>query len=279
MAFEDYSGYITPSARDLRWKWVLYYRFRQLPWPWKMVLFLHMPKAAGISLNLVLQRQYGNHRVWLLDASQPVKAYREVITASWMRLLSHRAISGHVLWGVHEWLPLPYVYITVLRHPVERVLSYYSYVLASPTHRLHQEATARNMSLEDFLEWEASVVELSNLQCRLLASVHPYQEKDMVKVYRKARRHLEDYCIVGLTERLQESLDIFREALRWRKSVTLPRANVTPNRLRRVDVAPRTLRRIEALNEWDLALYEDARQLFAQQQEDILEVLKGKRMR
>ena len=43
--------------------------------------------------------------------------------------------TGHVFYGVHEHIPQPTEYITVLREPIARVVSMYNHVLRRPEHR------------------------------------------------------------------------------------------------------------------------------------------------
>ena len=140
------------------------------------IIFAHIPKSAGFSLNTIMKKQYGNERVLEIDPSKPRKAYLGVATMPVWSALYLRAISGHVVWGLHKWLPKSFIYITVLRDPVERVLSFYSYVLASPTHFLHKEMVDKNIDLENFLNWDKSNFEVSNLQSKLLASMSPFHE-------------------------------------------------------------------------------------------------------
>ena len=179
-----------------------------------------------------------------------------------------RAISGHVVWGIHEWLPRSFIYITILRDPIDRILSTYSYVLSSATHRLHDEMVNGAMGLEEFLEWDKGAIEVSNLQSKLLSDMYPYREKHMPTVCAKAKYNLKHYCLVGLTEQFDKSLKMFSSLFRW-KNVKIERDNVTPNRIRREDVSPRTIRKIEEQNQYDLELYAFGQQLFAEQSQDI----------
>jgi len=45
---------------------------------------------------------------------------------------SIRFIRGHFEFGVHKYLYRPYTYITMLRHPIERAISWYYFVKQNP---------------------------------------------------------------------------------------------------------------------------------------------------
>lgn len=242
----------------------IYTSLRRFLKPSYTIILAHMPKAAGISLNTIMKKQYGIKRVLEVDPTKPRKAYLDAVDMSIWTALRLRAISGHIIWDIHEWLPKPYVYMTVLRDPVERVLSFYSYVRASFEHRLHNEMIDKNMDLEEFLEWDKSMLELNNLQSKLLSSMHPFRESDLSVVFERAKSNLETYFLVGLTEQFERSLEMFSCAFGW-KNPQIERANITPNRVKRSDVSHRVIRKIELLNEYDMELYEIGNRLFGEQ--------------
>ena len=39
-----------------------------------------------------------------------------------------RLVMGHFQYGIHEFLPQEYTYVTIVRDPVERVISHYNYL-------------------------------------------------------------------------------------------------------------------------------------------------------
>lgn len=240
---------------------------RKIPMAGHTIIFAHMPKAAGISLNVVMKKQYGIRQFLELNPKIPRKAYNDVIEMSIWSLLQLRGLSGHVIWGIHEWLPKPFIYITLLRDPVERILSFYAYARSSPTHRLHNEMIEKKMSLEEFLTWEKSAHETENLQCKLLSSAYPYRETNMPTVFTNAKNNLQQYFLVGLTEQFEKSLELFSGSFGW-KNVQVERENVTPNRVKRKDVSPQIIKKIEELNKFDMELYEIGNRLFAEQLRD-----------
>ena len=60
-------------------------------------------------------------------------------------------ISGHLYFEIHREIPQSTGYFTMLRDPVDRIISNYYYVLRAKDHRLHQRINAEKMSLADYV--------------------------------------------------------------------------------------------------------------------------------
>lgn len=225
------------------------------------VVFVHIPKTGGTSLREVLLRQYPARRAfWIVD---PVK------DSAWLASLPEedrarlRLVEGHMYYGVHELLPRPCVYMTMLREPVERVLSYYSHIRSREDHFLHE--TARDLSLGACIE-RGLTVELDNFMVRALSSLgHVNVPVGGVTrgMLEEAKAHLEG-MVVGLTERFEESLAMFAARLGWRRAAA-GRANVSASRVRREQLARSELEAVEACNALDAELYAYGRELFEAQ--------------
>jgi len=228
------------------------------------LLFLHLPKTGGISLRSVIFSNYPPSVIYQIEPSSPVRSIRYLKSLPKKDLARLRVITGHTLWGVHGILPQSFVYLTMLREPVERVLSLYSYVRSSPTHRLYKEANALDISLQDFLRWDKVRHEVENQQTKLLAGRWGGHVKCTAELLEAAKSHLEKYMVVGLTERFADSLSLFAQVFGW-QNVSVVRANVTSKRLRREDTDENTLQFIAELNRCDLELYHLAQRLFEQQ--------------
>ncbi len=58
-------------------------------------------------------------------------------------------VRGHLLYGIHEFLPQGGTYITMLREPVARLLSTYSFILRRPLHRSHRKLKTGQLGVKD----------------------------------------------------------------------------------------------------------------------------------
>ena len=141
-----------------------------------------------------------------------------------------RVATGHVFYGVHEHIPQPTDYITVLRDPIARVVSMYNYILRRPQHRLHDEVAGSGMGLEEFAR-RCPDAGIDNQQTRLISGrgagevlsrdsgpvatsgLHPRSSAGDLE---QAKRNLDDFLLVGLTERFDETFIVLRRMLGWR---------------------------------------------------------------
>jgi hypothetical protein len=229
------------------------------PPPQSTLIFLHIPKTAGISLRRVL-----------IDATAPHRAFRIIVPIDDHDRLAalprqDRAalalVEGHMYYGVHEILPLPCHYITMLRDPVERVLSYYSFVREWKEHHLH--GVFKGLSLAECIDRRLTV-ELDNFQVRALTDLShvgiPFGGITCGMLV-QARAHLDGFAFVGLTEKYDRSLALLCRRFGWSHA---PREhlNATAQRTRREDLDAGTLQRILDANRLDVELYAYASRLF-----------------
>lgn len=176
-------------------------------------------------------------------------------------------VHGHVHYGIHWWLPDPAMYATMLRDPVERIISHYYFVKASPEHYLHPELAANRWTLEEYatkgVNWETD-----NDQVRWLTEME-HEQVPLGSVSRsmleQAKWNLENaFAVFGLVERFDESLECFRAAFGW-PDLTCDRVKNVNTERPRTPVPKRTLDAIRRANRWDAELYEFAQELFERQ--------------
>src|SRR5437879_13316375 len=96
------------------------------------LIFLHIPKTAGTTLNRIIEWQYSPFAIFTMDP------YRIRATAERLKRLPEglrrrlRVVRGHMLYGLHECLRQGDSYLTMLRDPVVRALAAYYFILRTP---------------------------------------------------------------------------------------------------------------------------------------------------
>ncbi len=225
-----------------------------------VVIFLHAPKTGGTTLVRIIKRQCAPGSVLTLYDS----SYGEELAAYPSAEIDRvRAIAGHFYFGVHRLIARPSIYITLLRDPVDRVISHYHFVRRSPEHYLY--TAANELSLSEFVV-ACGADEPNNDQTRLLAGRHqpegtPPNADDMLAAARKNLR--EHVAVVGTTEEFDRALLLMRRTFGWGRPFYV-RENVSKKQSRRDVISPETRRVIENYNALDIDLYEEARMLFAE---------------
>ncbi|KAM4621470.1 heparan-sulfate 6-O-sulfotransferase 2 [Polymixia lowei] len=186
--------------------------------------------------------------------------------------------------------PLPrrnYYYITILRDPVWRYLSEWRHVQRGATWKasLHvcdgRAPTLSELpscysgddwsgcSLQDFMDCPYNLA--NNRQTRMLAdlslvgcyNVSAMSEEDRWAVLlESAKRNLRGMAFFGLTEYQRKTQYLFERT--FSLEFIAPFTQLNGTRAASVEVAAETQHRIRQLNQWDVELYEYARDLFLQ---------------
>jgi hypothetical protein len=221
------------------------------------VIFLHVPKTAGTTLNRLIEWEYPLFEMYSID---PV-FFRWSASHLWQlparRLKRTRMFKGHMLFGLHEILPQPATYITVLRDPIDRVISAFYFMRSYVLHPLYWKFKREDWTLEDFVRRSPR----ENVQTKILAGAE-YNSPCTKEIFEQAKENLfEHFSVVGLSERFEESLALMKLRFGW-KLQRYSSFNVTQARPKKGDLPQPTLDLIVEKNSFDLALYECAARLF-----------------
>ncbi len=219
------------------------------------VIFLHIPKTAGTTLNRIIEWQYNPLSIFTVDP------YRIRATPERLKKLPEarrrrlRMVRGHLFYGVHEYLPQGATYITMLREPVARFLSSYYFLQRRPLHPMHRKVKSERIGVEDFIRLTP---QRQNMQCSLIAGIKSTGkcEESTLEI---AKEHLTNsFSIVGLSERFEESLMLMAKTFDWE----IPFYESHKVAKTRPKVEPSAVEMIKEHNRLDLELYEFGKGLF-----------------
>lgn len=192
-------------------------------------------------------------------------------------------VSGHVNFGFIKRFARRPVIVTFLREPLDRALSAYYYFrresqetleLIRATYppewaeeRIRYSERSLELGLLDFLQQEPELAQtrLANMQTRVLLSSKGLWDKMAMsdeEMLQEAKKNLEACDIVGLTERLNDSLALMEHRLNWEGLGPIPHHNANPNRRRVTDEDPQALAILAGWNQLDIELYAFAQDLF-----------------
>ena len=219
------------------------------------VIFLHIPKTAGTTLNRIIESQYSPFAIYTMDP------YRIRATAERFKRLPEarrrrfRVVRGHLLYGIHEFLPQGATYITMLRDPVARALSAYYFALRRPLNPLHRKIRREQLSVKDCLRL---FPERHNLQCRFIAGIKDTAVRDE-RLLNIAKENLaKSFSVVGISERFEESLILISEKFGWQ----IPFYENQKVAKNRPSIEPELADLIREHNRLDDELYEFGKTLF-----------------
>jgi len=222
----------------------------------EVLLFLHIPKTAGTTLTSVLLRQYPPESIFEIYGLVPDQRIEELKTCSPGRRRAVQCVIGHFYFGLDELFDEPCRYITMLRDPVERVISSYYHILRTPDNWLYRDVAGSGMTLERYVNCEGRTVhETRNMQTRMMAGTAWDCILDEASL-KTAKENLDKCAAVGVVERFDESLVLFRRRLGW-TGIRYLKMRVG-GRPKSEGVPPALLAEIRSRNALDVELYQHA---------------------
>jgi hypothetical protein len=231
------------------------------------LIFLHIPRTGGMTMRKIIERNYlpAERCEVNLHRGEMHPDIPELTDLTDDRKRDLRMVYGHTIFGVHDFLPGPAAYVTMLRQPRAIVLSAYDFLArrkgeALTTGRARQtwmHQRIGEMTLEEYARSEVAR-EGDNLQTRMIAGDFSWSASCTEETLEQAKRNIDQHFIsVGLTERFDETLLLWGEKLGWRKLHYVPR-NVS-RRPGPSLIPGDVVRLIEEHNEFDTELYRFAK--------------------
>jgi len=245
-----------------------------------VVINLHQLKAAGKSLEGIFYREYGEKGTCYISKVKPksecfpIAEYGKKLDAmDESEMKDIRLITGHMFYGIHNHFESNCRYISMVRNPVERLISYYYYLLKTDEIDLSRVLRKNKVTLKEFVSLEKNDIEalnfeehsafqleymLENGQCKFLSGLNPSLGESSKIIYDKALENVDSYfTTVGITERFDESILLMGKLLNWRFPIFYTRANVTrEKRGDKKEVGQDVVDLISRRNEWDIKLYQ-----------------------
>jgi Wzt-like putative exopolysaccharide export protein len=220
------------------------------------LVFDHLPRTGGTSVRVALAAALGDNG-HVPEVSWPhhaaIKSARE-----------RRLLAGHFWFFSGETLAPGWAYATLLRNPVDRVLSQYAFhrsmcgTILDGALAGGPVAAAVRLELSEYVE---CLSPYSNLQARHFASrvCDAPDGLNEPQLLQAAVASLGSYDVVGVFTDLQRFADTCADVLGV-PSQPLPHLNAAPQRLRREEASSAVAETLAARNAVDTALYQWAQQ-------------------
>jgi len=239
-----------------------------------LLLFLHLAKTGGMTLADILARNFATEESLQIDMAET--------SASALGIWSHstieqtlgrlqpseaarlRVVWGHYRHGVQALLPAPCAVVTLLRDPVDRIVSAYYY---------SSESVGSLEILEQYHARKYYDIGFDNAMSRIIsgrAALDPIAARQDATTenfptvteadFEAAAGNLDGYLVVGTTEQFDETLLVLGRDLRWSLSDLLyTPVNVTASRPAQLDISDALREKILNWNRYDARLVERAR--------------------
>ena len=228
-------------------------------------LFLHVMKCGGTSIRHIFENILGPSNVsWVVDKD---------VSLPPARLSRPTLIGGHFPHLFGNYFHADRNYISMLRHPIDRVLSHYFFYKNNVPAKNISTKKTHTLSLSEFIHSEDPEIisYLSDFQTKLFAhldlSVCNLTKDELLK---KAQEHLSRFAFVGLYEEFSDSVDFCCLRFGFPPVPDIPRENVTKDRKFSHDLSQELLKKLTRLNEVDLEFYATVKDLFFRQKRSLL---------
>lgn len=235
--------------------------------PADTLLFMHIPKTAGTSLRHLLERMYrGRDSAYLYDPNDMRGAIHPRDFAAMPEEDRARLalVVGHFQFGIHEWIPRTATYLTMVRDPIDRLISlYYHYKNSAVTNEASGAFRHRATIEEQGLTFERFVfggltLQTDNEMVRQVSGRWAKFGECTQELLDQALEHVESqFAGVMVYERMPESMDLLARVT-GRPVDRLGRSNVSRARVTPDQIAPDVRERVLEFNRYDSELYRRA---------------------
>jgi len=243
-----------------------------------VLLYVHIPKAAGTTMASLLYEQCRN-RQEIQEGKfcsgvyyHPAGFIRELDAESGeqvretLRRDDLRAVIGHFQYGLHQEVPRPCRYATVLREPVSRIRSLYHFQRLNESRygHLNQVRLPEGAGIEQFVT-SPPYPEIDNGMTRRISGKSPAIGQCDRSLLDLAISNLRRFAVVGLSDRFDETVVLMSHEFGWPEPPLYYSININ-TKLRAEQPTDATIEGvIRDRNALDIELYRVATEIFTQQ--------------
>ncbi|MCC7528094.1 MAG: sulfotransferase family 2 domain-containing protein [Candidatus Melainabacteria bacterium] len=230
-----------------------------------VIVFTHIQKTAGNSVIAYLRRCLTRPRVARIHELEMAtgEKTKEVVDSKFGQ---YDVLAGHIPFSrrVDLMTDRPSVNISIMREPIDRVVSLYYYLKANASwldqgKRIVEE----KMSIADFAY---SDVYFDNHMVRMLCDSDPAHapERECTKeMLEQAKVNVvKNFLLIGVTEQIDEFLSVLAEVFCWSLE-DVPKENVNEMRAPLSKVSPEAIKALSERNCYDVELYQFVKGVWA----------------
>lgn len=227
----------------------------------RKLFFDHLPKCGGTTLHGFLFKHYQPEKVFRILSiikGGPIEAQVQ----AFLDKPEEERYAYDLIFGHHAFQFIDYIHpemykITMLREPVDRIISHYYFVKRNKKHHLYEQVTSSQMSLERYVTSGISE-ELDNWYVKHFSGLDEetvYADPDYALDC--AKRGLTKFDLVGVLSQMDDFIAKLKKDVNLKGTFHVKnKANKTQDRPKVSEVSAEAIEAIKRVNSLDIALYE-----------------------
>lgn len=225
------------------------------------LIFLHLQKTGGSTLGRIIDRHYPSSQLYLLESGNDSEVL-EFAALSEVQRARIKMLRGVVPFGIHQYIPHETRYFTLIRNPIDRVVSNFMFLQRKGKPGVKVDYTQRKRTIEKWLEQspfqfnvQVRTILGGSTRSEALKQALPPDALDQAKNILK--KH---FSLVGVTDYFDEALLLMQQRFGWDKLYYVKRL-VSPKE-QREKITPEQRAWIAEHCTLDMELYEWAKREF-----------------
>ena len=213
------------------------------------LIYLHIPKTGGTTVRSIIERLYeGSALFTVYDDSPSHNSMSDLDSLSSEARKSIQIYCGHVSYGFHQPAGVKPNYTALLRHPIDRVLSFYHHTMTYDS-----EWKDKPVSLVKFIH--SKNPQMNNHQTRIVSGMGaPFNQCPEEMLWKAIENIEKEFLFVGVSELFDESLLVLSETVGWSDPFYI-KENVSKGRPVAEYFSQMEINVIKNHNQLDLLLY------------------------
>lgn len=229
------------------------------------LLFEHIPKCAGTTISSYLKQNYPDRKMYNIYGRAPSDYVAKFQQLPIQQRHNFDLVQGHLAHRLINFVHPDAIKITLFRHPVDRIISHYYYVLSNPHHYLYPKAAG--MNLAEYVSANISL-ELQNWYIIHFTgrTVREIQQAPLEAIHHAKEVLNENYQLIGFMEQLDDFMNQLQSLAQLPLAFQNRKLNKTIGRPRNSEIPQSTIDLIAEHNQPDIDLYHALQQSQTSQQ-------------
>jgi hypothetical protein len=227
----------------------------------KKIIFDHIPKCGGSSLTAYLRKYYPTRKIFTISGFSPGLSIDHFKQLSLAERYQYDLIAGHNANLLFDYFDPESLKITILRSPVDRIISHYFFAKRTPHHYLYTTIHQNNISLEDYVK--SNNLELYNLYTTHFSglTLKNVQSNPEQAIEHALKNLMNRYDIIGFLDDFNLFIKKVCYQAQLKYHYPKKKLNVTYNRPYRDAIPTGLIQLIENANSFDIILYNKLKEM------------------